>query len=352
MVFLREQNKLRSYKPSDSLNLDCHRSIVIFQNKNLGDGVLLLPFIFFVNSKFPHMHIYVCVNKALKVAFSSIGKNVTFVDVTSALDLGLFLLKKTGESTIFFDLQNSIKARFLARLCGVSHRIGWGDQSGLFLSHLVKYRPGTIRRQDERNLDLLRRIGLVPSYHDQEIDSVMRRIGPDQIFAPVQGPYLVIHPGSRWMFKTLGPSDWVEIVALIKIHLGFNIVVTGGDSLMESELGRQLEQAGAINLVGKTSIQSLIHLIANADGFLGIDTFASHLARFLRTVGVVIFGPSDFRIWGPPLESTLRVLTADPREFPCIPCNLDGCGHGKVSECLVGLSNEKIVNALAEQLKS
>jgi len=337
--------------PSDSLDLSRCKSIIIFQNKNLGDGVLLLPFIFFVNSEFPDLHIYVCANRALKAAFFSIRNNVTFVEVENGRDLSLFLLKKRCESHIFFDLQNSIKARFLARICGVSHLVGWGDRSSLFLSHPVKYRLGTIRRQDERNLDLLRRIGLVPSYHEDEIASELRKIESDECFTTLEEPYLVIHPGSRWMFKTLGPSDWLEIVALIKKRLGFNVVVTGGDTWMESELGRQLEQAGAINLVAKTSIQSLIHLIASADGFLGVDTFASHLARFLRTAGVVLFGPSDFRIWGPPLNSTLRVLAADPREFPCMPCNIDGCGHGKVSQCLVSIPNEKIVETLALQLK-
>jgi heptosyltransferase-3 len=45
-----------------------------------------------------------------------------------------------------------------------------------------------------------------------------------------------------------------------------------------------------------------------------------------------LFGPSGEHEWGP-WQVAQRVVVS--RAHPCRPCGLDGCGGGKVSECLM-----------------
>jgi heptosyltransferase-3 len=61
---------------------------------------------------------------------------------------------------------------------------------------------------------------------------------------------------------------------------------------------------------------------------------------------VALFGPSDERVWGP-WRVAHRVVTST---HPCRPCNIDGCGGGKVSECLTTLRVEAVHSAINELL--
>jgi len=68
----------------------------------------------------------------------------------------------------------------------------------------------------------------------------------------------------------------------------------------------------------------------------------------MGTPVVALFGPSDERVWGP-WRVPHRVVEMHER-FACRPCGLDGCGGGKVSECLTRLPVERVHSAVNELL--
>jgi heptosyltransferase-3 len=68
----------------------------------------------------------------------------------------------------------------------------------------------------------------------------------------------------------------------------------------------------------------------------------------MGTPTVALFGPSGDKEWGP-WNVVHRVVAAD---FSCRPCGLDGCGGGKVSECLTTLPVEKVLAACDELLNA
>jgi len=71
-----------------------------------------------------------------------------------------------------------------------------------------------------------------------------------------------------------------------------------------------------------------------------------HIAAAMGTPVVALFGPSDEHAWGP-WRVAHRVVSLD---YPCRPCNNDGCGGGKVSECLTRLPVERVHSAINELL--
>jgi heptosyltransferase-3 len=72
-----------------------------------------------------------------------------------------------------------------------------------------------------------------------------------------------------------------------------------------------------------------------------------HSAAAMGTPVVVLFGPSGEMQWGP-WGVAARVIASDAH--PCRPCGLDGCGGGKVSDCLTTLPVARVHEGLRSLL--
>jgi heptosyltransferase-3 len=71
-----------------------------------------------------------------------------------------------------------------------------------------------------------------------------------------------------------------------------------------------------------------------------------HLAAAMGTPSVALFGPSGEHEWRP-WRVAHRVVTSN---HACRPCGNDGCGGGKISECLTTLGVEEVWAAARELL--
>ena len=80
-------------------------------------------------------------------------------------------------------------------------------------------------------------------------------------------------------------------------------------------------------------------MTARARIFVGVDSAPMHIAAAMQTPTLAFFGPSSEHIWGP-WQVAHRIVVSDA--YPCRPCDLDGCGGGKVSECLTTLSVDHV----------
>ncbi|HYR34474.1 MAG TPA: glycosyltransferase family 9 protein, partial [Burkholderiales bacterium] len=94
------------------------------------------------------------------------------------------------------------------------------------------------------------------------------------------------------------------------------------------------------------SLKELGALTARARLFIGVDSMPMHLAAAMGTPTVALFGPSSENVWGP-WNVDRRVVTST---HSCRPCGIDGCGGGKVSECLTLLPVDAVHAAARELL--
>lgn len=94
-------------------------------------------------------------------------------------------------------------------------------------THLVKNCPG-LRHTVERNLDVVRRIGIFPLPQERDLffhvpqealSSVQQKVGP--------GPFFLIHPTSRWRFKCW-PVEQMKELSHQLIQRGHRLVFTSG----------------------------------------------------------------------------------------------------------------------------
>ncbi|HTY98266.1 MAG TPA: glycosyltransferase family 9 protein, partial [Rhodocyclaceae bacterium] len=161
--------------------------------------------------------------------------------------------------------------------------------------------------------------------------------------------FVQLHPASRWLFKTW-PAERVAALVDGLAARGDRVVLTAAPDPQELALVGAIVAAAhvpVVNLAGQLSLKEMAVLSAHARLFVGVDSAPMHIAAAVDTPVVGIFGPSgelEWRPWGVPY----RIVAS---EFhPCRPCGLDGCGGGKISECLTSLPAGKVLAACDELL--
>jgi heptosyltransferase-3 len=222
-------------------------------------------------------------------------------------------------------------------------------------SHFYALPKGRPRHTVETNLDALRRIGIAPAPEDKRLvlapgAAANRRI--DELLAAnalAPGAFTQLHPGSRWLFKTWPPARVAALVERL-VSGGQRIVLTGAPDARERAIVDEVlaglsaaARESVCDLTGQLSLRELAALTARARLFVGVDSAPMHIAAAVGTPTVALFGPSDDIEWGP-WQVAHRIVASD--DFPCRPCRRDGCGGGKVSECLTTLPAERVGAAI------
>jgi heptosyltransferase-3 len=242
------------------------------------------------------------------------------------------------------------RGAWLRRVLGVRYSVApivrtrgrWWSKS---FTHL--YPIARNRHQVEVNLDALRRIGVQPGLQERNVHFVPGEAaerGVDELGLPEH--FVHMHPTSRWHFKCWPASRNAELVDRLAAE-GHPVVLTSAPDetpFIDEILGRTASQP--LNLAGQLTLKELGALTARARLFIGVDSMPMHLAAAMGTPTVVLFGPSGENEWGP-WGVERRIITST---HPCRPCGLDGCGGGKVSECLTLLPVDAVHAAARELL--
>jgi heptosyltransferase III len=228
-------------------------------------------------------------------------------------------------------------------------------------THYYRLPRTTRRHMVECNLDALRRLGIQPAPDQRRLVLESGAAESGHIATVMEGHGLVprrfiqMHPGSRWMFKCWTPEGYAALVERLAAE-GWKIAITGAPGGRERQLvdailgGLPAEcRAAVADLTGTLSLRELAALTRAARLFVGVDSAPMHIAAAVGTPVVALFGPSSEVEWGP-WQVQHRVIAS--MEHPCRPCGIDGCGGGKLSECVATLTAERVhaaVGALLSQ---
>jgi heptosyltransferase-3 len=222
-------------------------------------------------------------------------------------------------------------------------------------SHRYVLPRGTPRHAVELNLDALRRLGIYPDDAEKGlvlVPGAEAEARVDQLLAAAglaPRGFVQLHPTSRWLFKSWPEESNARLLQRLAAD-GHRIVVTGApDTRERAIIGRIVASAGVpvTDLSGSLTLREMGALAARARLFVGVDSAPMHIAAAMGTPVVALFGPSGDKEWGP-WHVAHRVVASD--HHPCRPCGNDGCGGGKVSECLTTLPVERVHAAVNELL--
>ncbi|MGB3934583.1 MAG: putative lipopolysaccharide heptosyltransferase III [Burkholderiales bacterium] len=250
------------------------------------------------------------------------------------------------------------RGAWLARALGARYRVApvvprRGQFWARSFTHLYPLARNGRRHRVEANLDALRRIGLQPGMEERRLQFVPGAAAEASVAALLaaegigeQG-FVHIHPASRWRFKCWTPERNAELID--RLASRHRIVLTAAPDPDERSFVEAIvsgTKSRPVNLAGKLSLKELGALTASARLFIGVDSMPMHLAAAMRTPVVALFGPSGELEWRP-WRVMHRVVTTN---HPCRPCGNDGCGGGKVSECLTLLGVDEVYAAAQELL--
>ena len=337
---------------------ECGRALVV-KLRHHGDVLLAAPVLSVLKAHAPALEVDALVyddtapmltgHPALSRLYT-VGRRWRSVGVLERLkrEAELFRELRARRFDLIVHLSEQPRGAWLARTLGARYRVGpidrdrggWWHRSFTHLYPLIRNRHAV-----EVNLDALRRIGVQPAAGERKVVFVPGRTAEERVRELVVEPFVHMHPASRWRFKCW-PAERNAALADRLAEQGHRVVMTAapGETPFIDEIVRRMKSP-PVNLAGKLSLKELGALTARARLFVGVDSMPMHLAAAMGVPTVALFGPSSEAVWGP-WNVEQRVVTTT---HSCRPCGVDGCGGGKVSECLTLLGVEP-VHAAAEEL--
>lgn len=347
----------------------CRRALVI-KLRHHGDVLLATPVLEALNAAAPAMEIDALVyddtapmlegHPALSL-LHTVGRAWRGLGPVARVmaEWRLFSRLRARGYDLIVHLSEHPRGAWLARALGARWRVAprYPDRDWFWnasFTHRFALAPTARRHMVEWNLDALRRIGVQPSPAERRVTfvpgaaaeaSVQARLAEVDLEA---GAFVHLHPASRWRFKCW-PADKMAALADRLAAAGERIVLSAAPEREEMKLVEEIVSAmktPCVNLAGQLSIKELGALSARARLFIGVDSMPMHLAAAMGVPVLALFGPSGELEWGP-WNVAYKVVTSN---HACRPCGNDGCGGGKLSECLTTLEVEPVFAAARELL--
>jgi heptosyltransferase-3 len=355
------------YGPADAIDVTPLRRALVIQLRHHGDVLLTSPAFTVLKNHAPALEIdalvYAETREMLDLHPAIAQVHVVrrdWKDLGTAVRLSaewrLFSRLRSRGYDLVVHLSEHPRGAWLARLLGARYAVApdFARKPRLWkksFSHLFPLPPHARRHRVDINLDALRRIGIQPGEDERRLLLVPGEEAERSIEALLAGQglaprsFIHFHPGSRWQFKCWPPERAAALIDAL-VRRGERVALTAAPDTRELELIaeiRKCTRAQMADFSGKLTLKQLAALSARAKLFIGVDSAPMHIAAAMRTPVVALFGPSGELEWGP-WRVPHRIVASG--EHPCRPCGNDGCGGGKVSECLTRLPVEAALAAV------
>ena len=278
----------------------------------IGDFILALPAICSLRDAFPEAELDILANRQVApIALDAVKiGNLFFLDDPA---FAKFFIKEKGISSDYFkgydlvlsylhDPEKVFEAN--GRHAGVEH----------FLIGPDKIADGS--HASEQLAQPLLEFGLqVTDFAPRlKIGETRRRRAQDRLGAT---SLIAIHPGSGSARKNWPIASWACLISDL-LNRGLPITLVGGEADREQIAAlRGQFQNQAVSFAIDWPLQDLASLVADTV-FIGHDSGISHLAAASGARSLLLFGPTDPRIWGPRNDNA-RVLRAPNGDLNQLP---------------------------------
>lgn len=349
----------------DAIDLQSVRRVLVIKLRHHGDVLLASPVFSVLKNHAPHLEIDALIYQETAEMLTlhpaicqvhGIDRGWKKLGLLAQLRAEWRLLSRLQERSydLIIHLTGHPRGAWLKRMTAARFGVapllrdkGW-LWSGSF-THLYALPRNTPRHTVELNLDALRRIGVYPGEDERRLTLVPGAEAEARIEALLKEHHLAarkfihLHPASRWRFKCWDTAKTAELINALHDE-GHKVVMTAAPDPDELEMAREIAsrlRRPVIDFSGKLTLKDLAALTARASLFVGVDSAPMHIAAAMQTPVVALFGPSGEFEWGP-WQVPHRIISSN---YSCRPCGNDGCGGGKVSECLTTIPVARVLDA-------
>ena len=301
------------------------RKILIIRPDRLGDLILSFPVARTLKANFPSCEIIYLIspyNLGLATMVDYVdGWMLDFIDENrKRSSRKLSMEMKSGSFDCLIELKPSWRTAVAGFLSGVKMRIGTSRRLySVFYNHRISiHRKSSGFHQTDLELKHLEPFGISeyamnPILHvaDKGLDEARK------LLDTVDGPYIVIHPGSGGSAPNWPMKHYRRLAVLIKENLDLEVVITDRNPLIPGF-------ENCVKLGGKTDLISLAGIISGARAFISGSTGPLHMADALGTRCLSFFsnrsdiGPAR---WGP--RRNIGYVLTSPDVCRCL--DLENC---------------------------
>jgi len=124
---------------------------------------------------------------------------------------------------------------------------------------------------------------------------------------------MALHPGSGSRAKNWASANWHELAKkFLAAHPDTRLAVIGGEADRSAlEALDDLRRSDRVQFWENLPLAGLARRLGTARGYIGHDTGVSHLAAALGVPSLLLFGPTDPAVWGPPHAHVAVVRAPD-----------------------------------------
>lgn len=224
----------------------------------------------------------------------------------------------------------------------VPMRVGYVSVGEAPLLNMVLPKPASTRPEQSIQLNLLEACGFYGQSQswltvpDEKVDPL--------VVWHVNGPFVVLHPGTGNPAKAWLPESWIVLARHFRDQ-GLHVMLTGQGAAEEQLASRIANNSGAQNLTDRLTWQEWLALLAKADLVVGVDSVVGHVCAAIGLSFVGVYsGIGSTARWAPTGERII-VLT---KHMTCSPCHTRPC-HERTCITAVGVED---VQEAANQLLS
>jgi lipopolysaccharide heptosyltransferase II len=311
-----------------------HPFCMVVRSPNwLGDAVMSVPTVRAFKNGRPDAYLAVLTPAKLAGFWQRVGE----VDEVIAIEPGesIFSVAKKlrGRFEVAVLLPNSLRSALEAWLAGIPRRVGFaGHWRSKLLNQIVREpQPGSRPEHDtERYLRIAARCGAEVSPP------------PAPIWKANRSECVIgICPGAEYGSAKRWPAyKYQMLIKEVNEQLDCQWVILG--TAADAPIAREIA-AGIPNitdLTGKTSLGELMDLLSRLTGLFTNETGTMHLADFIGTPLVAIFGSTEPDLTGPRGAGS----TVIRQKVECSPCFLRECPID--FRCMQEIPMEKVVAAV------
>jgi ADP-heptose:LPS heptosyltransferase len=251
-----------------------------------------------------------------------------------------------------FDLQRHFKSGLFSFFSRAHTRIGFHPRDAKEGNWLFNNRH--LQKQDDNlpkilhYLQFTKSVGIDPPGDLDFGLSHLQLTNLNPELASVLDPkYWVVILGSTWETKEWFADKYQNLIHQLLTETDMQVVLV--DAKGKYDLACSLEgkicNPRLVNLVGRTSVVELAAVLAGAQGAVGPDCGAGHVASAVHTPYVSLFGPTSHRRTAP-FQSEHLVVTAD---IGCAPCYKKKC-LGQNNECMRAISVSQVMDKIFQAI--
>lgn len=346
-----------------------NKTVLFLKAKNIGDSIILTSAINALSDDYQYIDV-VCFKESEDIF--KMHPKVRHIFVIPRHLTGLSKLKGYWDfvkniSSIKYNLlvqfnhdwRGALIARSKLNTFKISRE---SDRRGKFWHHSFNFiSPIKSERYPaaEQDLNILKSAHLIPSTINPKYTLIPPPEAQERAkqwiklsFKRSKNKIILIHAAARWSFKQIPITTWAEVINRINQTEKVSIVLNGSekDYAYNESIAKKCSTKPTI-LKAKSIIDSAA-VMQQVDLVVSIDSMAIHLASALNKKIVGIYGPTDEANWAP-WQTKYEIAALNHKyhpNFSCRPCGRDGCNGSKISDCLIHLPAEIILQKIRKLL--